>query len=1130
MKTIKIKIHPSKLQADIKTNDEIAQINLDSSVIYSPLDASFINNQTVSECIDKNGKYFITYDRTKYTGLDTAVVDVSVNDASAYNRGVEEGKEEQKALMTSLVVTENGTYSRPDGYSDVSVNVPSEVPQQDASVTYTQNGEYTILPDPGYALSKVDVSVALDTSAIYEEGRVVGRVEGYAQGYSEGTIDGEVAQKAKLTHIDVSANGHYEREDGYNSVDVSIEVPTYSSQTKSVVITQNGETTILPDASYDGLSRVDISTNIDTSIFYQEGYSDGQAVGYNNGYNQGETDGYNQGYPAGIAHQKSLLDSSTFTNNGTYNRTDGWNQVTVAVDTSTYYDQGYADGSTAGAQYQKSLLDSSTFTENGVYNRENGWNQVEVAIDTSIYYDQGFADGSTAGVAYQKSLLDTSTFTNNGIYSRENGWNQVEVAVDTSTYYDQGFADGSTAGVAYQKSLLDSSTFTANGTYTREDGWNSVTVDVPSSPGGSLQAKTTDASTSQVTVLPDASFYGLSSVTVNAVDASIDPNIIPENIKKDITILGVTGTLDSSTEPSVTYQTYEYLRYPNGHAFYDTGVTINLDTIMEIKTNILNDGAITHGNYTQNSDNSELRVFGAGGMFYYDRREGSYRLNGGSNDGTTIHTVEVGNFYLKVDDNIIATGNTITENDQYAKYSVSNIGIFGAYRNPDMTQYQCANGDVTVYYCKIYDGSTLVRDFVPATDASGNVGLLDKVNLEFYYNLDSGDASLGTYAGDYPPSGSVVYQSKTVDPSTNEQLITPDASDGYNALSSVTIKAVDASIDPDIIADNIKLGVNILGVDGTLVSSYNGRNQTKTVDASTVSQTVTFDSPDYTGLEEVVVNPYSLETLVVDSSTGSRTYTPSINYNGIGQITVRPYVLDTKTVNPSTSEVVVTSDASALSQVTVNPVTSSIDPNIQPENIKAGVNILGVTGELNDTVVVNLQDKTVTPSSSQLVVTADSSYDGLGTVYVNAAPVETATVDASTSQQTLTPSSGKVGFSQVTINPYVLQTKTVDSSTTQQTIVPDSSYDGLSQVVVAPYALQTKTIAPDTSVHTYTPDSSHNGFSQVTVNAVTASIDPNIQPANIVQGVTILGVTGTYTSPSSVSLGYEEIYRRLINI
>lgn len=56
-------------------------------------------------------------------------------------------------------------------------------------------------------------------------------------------------------------------------------------------------------------------------------------------------------------------------------------------------------------------------------------------------------------------------------------------------------------------------------------------------------------------------------------------------------------------------------------------------------------------------------------------------------------------------------------------------------------------------------------------------------------------------------------EAKTVDPSTSSQTIVSSSTDG---LSSVTLNAVTSSIDSNISAENIKQGVTILGVTGTM--------------------------------------------------------------------------------------------------------------------------------------------------------------------------------------------------------------------------------------------------------------------------------------------------------------------------
>ena len=89
----------------------------------------------------------------------------------AYQNGYNEGVKEQKNKLTSISITENGTYTNENGYNEVMVNVE-------------------MLPTDG--------------------------------GYDKGFADGEQATKDKMLAIQITENGIYEDTNGYKSVKVSV--------------------------------------------------------------------------------------------------------------------------------------------------------------------------------------------------------------------------------------------------------------------------------------------------------------------------------------------------------------------------------------------------------------------------------------------------------------------------------------------------------------------------------------------------------------------------------------------------------------------------------------------------------------------------------------------------------------------------------------------------------------------------------------------------------------------------------------------------------------------------------------------------------------------------------------------
>ena len=127
------------------------------------------------------------------------------------------------------------------------------------------------------------------------------------------------------------------------------------------------------------------------------------------------------------------------------------------------YDKGYNDGLEDGKEQQKGKLSNLNVTENGQYEREDGWNVVNVDVpDLNGSYNEGYEQGKTEGIDEQKSKLESINITENGVYSKEDGYNHIEVNVpDLNGSYDEGYEQGQADSGANARVL----NVTENGVY-----------------------------------------------------------------------------------------------------------------------------------------------------------------------------------------------------------------------------------------------------------------------------------------------------------------------------------------------------------------------------------------------------------------------------------------------------------------------------------------------------------------------------------------------------------------------------------------------------------------------------------------------------------------------------------------
>ena len=295
--------------------------------------------------------------------------------------------------------------------------------------------------------------------------------------------------------------------------------------------------------------------------------------------------------------------------------------------------------------------------------------------------------------------------------------------------------------------------------------------------------------------------------------------------------------------------------------------------------------------------------------------------------------------------------------------------------------------------------------------------------------------------------------------------------------------------------------------------------QSKTI-TPTEDEQVIIPDEGFDGLSDIVVEAIPSEYMI---PTG----TAQITSNGSTKIAkyefidvdVRPS-LQEKTAILSKASQVVKPDAGyyGLSKVDIPAIPNDYvvpagDLSINTNGSKDVKNFASVTVNVQPT----LQQKAVTPTAKPIVVEADSNYNGLLSVTVDAIPDEYIVPSGEiTINKNGAADVSKFSSVVVDVKP-TLQSKSITPSTSSQTIHPDVNYDGMSLINVAAIPekyivpegvknisangvsdvaaystvnvdivpkLQAKEVTPNKETQTITADILHDGLSEVVVNPI----------------------------------------------
>lgn len=195
-------------------------------------------------------------------------------------------------------------------------------------------------------------------------------------------------------------------------------------------------------------------------------------------------------------------------------------------------------------------------------------------------------------------------------------------------------------------------------------------------------------------------------------------------------------TLVAMWETTKEYIELEYIEC-SGTQYIDTGVILNAN----IKIEDWITGNINYGNLNgSDGSGSNFRFkYGFNG-YWYIGYAGNNRVVYNSEkpiDTDSFYKFTIGKGVQKIEPDIFS----YTDSTALSSYPTKSILLFALRENSESINY---SKSLKRKECKIYNGDTLIRDFIPVIRKSDNVAMMyDLVNSEFYPNVGTGSFTAG---------------------------------------------------------------------------------------------------------------------------------------------------------------------------------------------------------------------------------------------------------------------------------------------------------------------------------------------------------------------------------------------------